>query len=67
MIFADTHGYHKGGLARERDRLLYVAEYTSLAGGRGGISTFRREHVEPPANSRATGIDPVPASRSAHR
>ena len=39
MIFADTRGYHRGGLARERDRLLYIAEYTSLGGGRGGIPT----------------------------
>ncbi len=67
MIFADTHGYHKGGLARERDRLLYVAEYTSLAGGRGGISTFRRRSVEPPTESRRSSIDRVPASQPAHR
>lgn len=39
VIFADTQGYHRGGLARDHDRVLFIAEYTSLAGGRGGIST----------------------------
>lgn len=31
MIFADTRGYHKGGLARERERLQYVCMFTSQA------------------------------------
>lgn len=39
MIFADTRGYHRGGLARQQDRKMFVSEYTSRAGGRGGIST----------------------------
>lgn len=29
LVFADTRGYHKGGLARERERLLYTCLYTS--------------------------------------
>nr|MBA3442989.1 hypothetical protein [Pyrinomonadaceae bacterium] len=29
IIFADTRGYHKGGLARERDRLMYTCMFTS--------------------------------------
>ena len=29
IVFADTSGYHKGGLARERDRLMYVCMFTS--------------------------------------
>lgn len=33
MIFADTRGYHKGGLARERDRILYVCQFTSPSSG----------------------------------
>lgn len=33
MIFADTHGYHKGGLARERERIMYVCKFTSQRGG----------------------------------
>jgi hypothetical protein len=31
IIFADTQGYHKGGLARERDRLMYTCMFTSPA------------------------------------
>lgn len=31
IIFADTRGYHKGGLARERDRLMYLCMFTSQA------------------------------------
>lgn len=31
IIFADTNGYHRGGLARERDRLMYTCMYTSQA------------------------------------
>ena len=38
MIFADTRGYHKGGLSRERERLLYIAEFLSPMGGHG-VST----------------------------
>lgn len=29
MVFADTHGYHKGGLARTADRLMYILMFTS--------------------------------------
>jgi hypothetical protein len=31
VIFADTRGYHKGGEARTRDRLMYTCMYTSPA------------------------------------
>ena len=31
IVFADTHGYHKGGLARERDRIMYTCMFTSPA------------------------------------
>jgi hypothetical protein len=31
IIFADTQGYHKGGLARERDRIMYTCMFTSPA------------------------------------
>lgn len=31
IVFADTRGYHKGGLARKRDRLMYLAMFTSQA------------------------------------
>jgi hypothetical protein len=29
IVFADTRGYHRGGLARERDRTLYTCMFTS--------------------------------------
>jgi hypothetical protein len=31
IVFADTNGYHRGGLARESDRLMYTCMYTSQA------------------------------------
>ena len=31
VIFADTRGYHKGGLARDRDRLMFTCMFTSRA------------------------------------
>lgn len=31
IVLADTNGYHRGGLARERDRLMYTCMYTSQA------------------------------------
>ncbi len=31
IILADTHGFHKGGLARTSDRILYTCMYTSPA------------------------------------
>lgn len=29
VVIADTRGYHKGGLARDRDRILYTCMFTS--------------------------------------
>jgi len=37
IILADTRGYHKGGLVRERERVLYTCEFTSPSAGDGGI------------------------------
>ena len=31
IIFADTHGYHKGGLALEKERIMYTCMFTSPA------------------------------------
>jgi hypothetical protein len=31
IVFTDTHGYHKGGLARTKDRLMYLCMFTSPA------------------------------------
>jgi hypothetical protein len=46
LIFADTRGYHKGGLARERDRLLYTCQFLSQAAG-GGLRTDLRRGAGP--------------------
>jgi Phytanoyl-CoA dioxygenase (PhyH) len=34
VVFADTRGYHKGGLVREKDRVLYNCMFTSQASTR---------------------------------
>jgi len=39
IIFADTHGYHKGGLCRFHDRIMYTAEFLSPSAA-SGISTI---------------------------
>lgn len=31
VVFADTHGYHKGGLVREAERVMYLCMFTSPA------------------------------------
>jgi hypothetical protein len=31
IVLADTNGYHRGGLAREHDRVMYTCMYTSQA------------------------------------
>jgi len=31
IVFADTRGYHKGGLARDHDRIMYTCMFTSQA------------------------------------
>ncbi len=37
VVFADTHGYHKGGLARDKDRVIYMCEFTSPRATPGAI------------------------------
>jgi hypothetical protein len=49
IVFADTHGYHKGGLARERDRVLYTCMFTSPASRSPELFT-RPERLERPAD-----------------
>lgn len=39
IVFADTRGFHKGGLAREHDRLLYTCMFTSPASQVGDLMT----------------------------
>lgn len=42
VVFADTRGFHKGGHATERERVLLVTQYLSLGAGRGGVPTGPR-------------------------
>ena len=39
IIFADTRGYHKGGLAQERDRLLHIGVFRPPGLRSGGLCT----------------------------
>jgi len=39
VVFADTRGFHKGGHATDRERVLLVTQYLSRGAGRGGIDT----------------------------
>jgi hypothetical protein len=50
IVFADTGGYHKGGLARGRDRLMYTCMFTSPAAD--SREEFRRITEIPPAQDR---------------
>ena len=43
LILADTRGYHKGGEARSRDRLMYTAMYTSPASGSRRLIEFPKD------------------------
>ena len=48
IILADTRGYHKGGLARERDRIMYTCMFTSST---ALLELFDRpSHLTLPAN-----------------
>lgn len=51
IIFADTHGYHKGGLARERERLFYTCMFTSPG-------SQCKDHFD------RSGVGALPASRA---
>jgi hypothetical protein len=42
IVFADTHGYHKGGLARSVDRLMYTCMFTSQASDSRDLFDRRR-------------------------
>ncbi len=43
IIFADTRGYHKGGEARTRDRLMFTCMYTSPASQSKDLIRFPEE------------------------
>ncbi len=43
VIFADTRGYHKGGEARTRDRLMFTCMYTSPASESKRLITYPKD------------------------
>lgn len=49
IVFADTHGYHKGGLARERDRIMYTCMFTSPASESKELFEIPPTVVPPPS------------------
>ena len=51
IIFADTNGYHRGGLARTADRVMYTCMYTSRASE--SEEFFVRSIQPPPSNGDA--------------
>ncbi len=47
IVFADTRGYHKGGLARTEDRLLYTFMFTSPSAEIVNLMTRSSDDPEP--------------------
>lgn len=56
IVFADTHGYHKGGLARERDRLMYLCMFTSPASESQELLKRSMRIAAPPERKRAFAL-----------
>ena len=56
IIFADTRGYHRGGLARERDRLMYTGMFTSQASQSQEFLKRQGEFSVPPDRERAFAL-----------
>jgi len=56
IIFADTHGYHKGGHAQERDRLMYVCMFTSPASNSEELFDHAGEFSVPPDTETAVAL-----------
>jgi Phytanoyl-CoA dioxygenase (PhyH) len=50
IVFADTRGYHKGGFALERDRIMYTCMFTSPASE--SEEFFKRQNVGSQAQNR---------------
>lgn len=54
IVFLDTRGYHKGGLARTKDRLAYNCMFTSQVGA--FVDYFERPAVMPVVNNKPTSF-----------
>ena len=44
LVFADTRGFHKGGEARDKDRLMYTCMFTSPASQSKRLLTYSRSN-----------------------
>jgi hypothetical protein len=64
IIFADTQGYHKGGLARDRDRIMYTCMFTSPASESKELFELPSA-ILPPADRERRFALSVPALRNA--
>ena len=56
IILADTRGFHKGGLARERDRIMYLCMFTSQASKCGDFFLRTASGSAPPDKERAFAL-----------
>lgn len=56
ILFADTAGYHKGGLARTRDRLMYTCMFTSPTSQAPEMFTRSKPAVSPPDKAQAMAL-----------
>jgi hypothetical protein len=54
IVFVDTRGYHKGGLARTHERIVYNCMFTSQGSTRGDY--FERKGVMQPNSDRAASF-----------
>ena len=61
IVFADTHGYHKGGHCTERDRIMYHCMFTSPASESKELMT--RPAAAEPAPDLARAVALAPARR----
>ncbi|MGH9196333.1 MAG: hypothetical protein ACRD1T_11405, partial [Acidimicrobiia bacterium] len=57
MVFADTTGFHKGGLARKQDRIMYWCKFTSQAGTGRTFGSFKVQ-TRPVDKSKAFAVTP---------
>jgi hypothetical protein len=64
IVFADTQGYHKGGLARECDRVLFTCLYTSPASEVREL--FDRSEPGAPPRDRRQALAVQARKRKAH-
>jgi len=62
IVFADTSGYHKGGLARTHDRLMYVCMFTSPASQSKELFERRGQLATPADKALAFALSPSAAA-----